>query len=121
MVFTAPPDHHLLVNPDETLSLSQGPKVNYARPAADPLFESAAACLGPRLIAVVLTGGESDGSLGVQFVKQHRGIVIAQNAASSEKPNMPLAAIKTGAVDYILPLDEIALALVRLVSRREGS
>ena len=75
---------------------------------------SAAASLGSRVIAVVLTGGDSDGSEGVKAVKAAGGTVIAQDEASSQCFGMPGAAIRTGAVDHILPLDEIGPLLVRL-------
>jgi two-component system chemotaxis response regulator CheB len=114
-VYVAPPDHHLLVNADQTLSLSRSAKVHHARPSADPLFASAAASVGNRLIAVVLTGGDHDGSGGVRAVKQGGGTVLAQDEASSEDFSMPRAAIQTGAVDFVLPLSGIAAALVRLI------
>ncbi len=60
----APPDRHTVVTPEQTLALSDGPKVNFTRPAADPLFTSAAAAFGPRTLGVVLTGRGSDGTAG---------------------------------------------------------
>ena len=114
-VFVAPPDWHLLVNGDGTLSLSQSAKVHHVRPSADRLFESLATSLKERAIAVVLTGTGSDGSGGVPIVKRMGGVVIIQDAATAEAPGMPLSAIATGAADWILPLDEIAAALVKLV------
>jgi two-component system chemotaxis response regulator CheB len=115
-VYTAPPDRHLLVNAGGTLSLSQSPKVHHTRPAADPLFESVAAGLGDRAIAVVLTGWGEDGSGGVRAIKRAGGRVIAQDAETAEVPGMPRAAVQTGAVDFVLPLGGIAAALMMLVS-----
>src|SRR2546428_807136 len=63
-VFIAPPDRHLLVNPDGTLSLSQAELVHFVRPSADLLFESVAASFKDRVIAVVLTGMGTDGAPG---------------------------------------------------------
>jgi len=114
-VFVAPPNRHLLVNPDKTLSLSQSELVHFLRPSADLLFESVAACYRERAIAVVLTGTGSDGAMGVQAIKKMGGTVIAQDEGSSDFFGMPGAAIQTGNVDFILPLDEIASALVTLV------
>ena len=71
------------------------------------------------MIAVVLTGGDSDASGGVQAVKAAGGTVIVQDAETSECFSMPQAAIRTGAVDYILPLDEIGPMLVQLASQNE--
>jgi len=114
-VYIAPPNQHVLVNPDSTLSLSDGEKVRHVRPAGDILFQSAAASFTKQVIAVVLTGMDYDGSNGIQTVKQMGGTVIAQNEATSEFFSMPQAAIKTGVVDFILPLDAIAPTLLNLV------
>jgi two-component system, chemotaxis family, protein-glutamate methylesterase/glutaminase len=115
IVYTAPPNRHLLVNTNGTLSLSQSELVHFVRPSADLLFESLAASYKDRCIAVVLTGSGSDGSMGVQAIDRMGGTVIAQDEASSEFFSMPSAAINTGSVDVVLPLDEISPALVSLV------
>jgi len=117
MVYLAPPDRHLLVNPDGTLTLSQTELVHFVRPSADLLFESVAATSKQRAIAVVLTGTGSDGNMGVQAIKKMGGTVIAQNEQTSEFFGMPSAAIQTGCVDFILPLDEIPMALLTLAVR----
>ena len=114
-VYVAPPDYHLLVNPGGTLSLSHSELVHFVRPSADLLFESVAASFKDRAIAVVLTGSGSDGAMGVQAIKKMGGTVIAQDEDSSEFFGMPAAAIKTKTVDFILPLAEIADALVTLM------
>ncbi|WP_026731982.1 chemotaxis protein CheB [Fischerella sp. PCC 9605] len=117
-VYIAPPDQHLLVNPDAaTLSLSHEKKVRHVRPAGDVLFQSAAASFCERAIAVVLTGMDSDGAAGAQAIKNMGGIVIAQDQATSEFFAMPQAAIRTGVVDFILPLDAIAPALLNLINK----
>ena len=114
-VYTAVPNKHLLVNQNGTLSLSDTPKVNFVRPAADKMFASVAANFQGRAIAVVLTGGDGDGRLGVVAIKKSGGIVIAQDEASCECFSMPQSAINTGTVDFVLPLDAIAHQLVSLV------
>jgi len=120
MVFIAPPNRHLLVNPDGTLSLSQSELVHFVRPSADLLFESVAASYKGRAIAVVLTGSGSDGAMGVRAIKKMGGTVIVQDEKTAEFFGMPGAAIQTGQVDFILPLDEIGPALVTLVTKKEG-
>jgi two-component system chemotaxis response regulator CheB len=115
-VYLAPPDHHMLVNRDGSITLTQTELVNFVRPSADLLFESVAASYGERAIAVVLTGAGRDGSMGVTAIKKRGGTVIVQDEASSEFFGMPSAAIKTGIVDFVLALDEIAGALTTLVS-----
>jgi two-component system chemotaxis response regulator CheB len=118
-VYIAPPNRHLLVNPDGSLSLSQSELVHFVRPSADLLFESVAASYKDRAIAVVLTGTGSDGTMGVQAIKKMGGTVIAQDENTSEFFGMPSAAIQTGHVDFILPLDEVSPALVTLVMKGE--
>jgi two-component system chemotaxis response regulator CheB len=114
-VYIAPPNNHLLVNGDGTLSLTQTELVHFVRPSADLLFESTAASYRERAIAVVLTGTGTDGAMGVQAVKKMGGTVIAQDESSSEFFGMPAAAIQTGSVDFVLPLGEIPPALTTLV------
>jgi two-component system chemotaxis response regulator CheB len=119
-VYIAPPNRHLLVNPDGTLSLSQSELVHFVRPSADLLFESVAASYRERAIAVVLTGTGSDGVMGVQAIKKMGGTVIAQDEATAEFFGMPGAAIQSGSVDFVLPLDEIPTALIALVLKGEA-
>jgi two-component system chemotaxis response regulator CheB len=113
-VYVAPPNQHLLVNPDGTLSAEL---VHFLRPSADLLFESVAASYGSRAIAVVLTGTGQDGAMGVEAVKKMGGTVIVEDARSAEFDGMPAAAIATGCCDFVLELPEIAPALVSLVVR----
>ncbi|QLE47448.1 chemotaxis protein CheB [Nostoc sp. C057] len=113
--YIAPPNRHLLVNDDGTLSLSQSKLVHFLRPSADLLFESVAATYKERAIAIVLTGTGSDGAMGVEAIKKMGGTVIVQDLKTAEFSGMPSAAIQTGNVDFILPLDEISSALVTLV------
>jgi two-component system chemotaxis response regulator CheB len=116
-VFIAPPNHHLSVAKGGRLELSSSAaeKVHHARPSAEPLFASVAEVYQANAIAVVLTGGDGDGSFGVQIIKDKGGQVIAQDRPTSEDFSMPETSIKTGDVDFILPLDEIGPKLVELV------
>ncbi len=116
-VFIAPPNHHLSVAAGGRLKLSSShaKKINYARPSAEPLFISVAAIYRRSAIAVVLTGGDGDGSFGVQIISAKGGKVIAQDRPTSQDFSMPETSIKTGDVDYILPLDKIAAKLIELV------
>jgi len=114
-IYIAPPDNHVLANADRTLALTQSELVHFVRPSADLLFESAAGAYRDRLVAVVLTGTGSDGSMGVRAVKAVNGTVIVQNPTDAEFDGMPKAAIATGDVDFVLPLVEIPTALVTLI------
>jgi len=107
-VYVAPPNRHLLVGAAGLLSLSDSELVHFVRPSADLLFESVAGAYGARAIAVVLSGTGKDGSMGVTAVDSRGGTVIAEDPASAEFNGMPQAAVGTGVVDFVLPLDEIA-------------
>lgn len=117
IVHLAPAARHLLVNHDGSLTLSRSEKVHRVRPAAENLFETAAVHFKSRVIAVVLTGADGDGSSGIRSVKRMGGHVIAQDEQTSEVFGMPRTAIRTGVVDLILPLTHIAPALVALVMK----
>jgi two-component system chemotaxis response regulator CheB len=121
-VFVAPPNHHLFVAKDGRLKLSSSAseKVHHARPSAEPLFASVADVYEANSIAVVLTGGDGDGSFGVQIIKEKGGMVIAQDRPTSQDFSMPETSIKTGDVDFILPLEEIAPKLIELVGAGRG-
>lgn len=116
-VYIAPPNRHLLVVPGHLLTLSEAELVHFVRPSADLLFESVAACYKDRVIGVVLTGTGSDGAMGVQAIKKMGGTIVVQNEATAEFFGMPEAAIRTGAADFVLPLNEIASVLVALVKK----
>jgi two-component system chemotaxis response regulator CheB len=114
--YVAPPNRHLLVNADRSLSLTHTEPVHFVRPCADLLFESTAASFKERAIAVVLSGSGLDGATGVKAIKKMGGTVIVQDATDAEFTGMPQAAQATGMADYVLALDEIAPALQTLCS-----
>lgn len=120
VVFIAPPDFHLLVNSDGTLSLTHSERKHFVRPSADLLFESVAASYKSRAFAVILTGTGSDGSIGIQAVKKMGGTTIVQATDSADFTGMPDAAIRTGVIDFILPLEEIAPTLLTLIHYEEN-
>lgn len=112
-VYVAPPDHHLLVKGGH-IRLSRGPKENRTRPAIDPLFRSAAAAYGARVMGVLLTGLRDDGVAGLVTIKRCGGIVIVQDPNDALYPEMPMRALETVEVDHRLPLTEIGAVLDRL-------
>lgn len=117
-VYVAPPDRHLLVGPGGRLALTDTELVHFVRPSADLLFESVAGAYGPRAIACVLTGTGRDGAMGVDAVKQRGGTVIVQDPVTAEFKGMPEAAMGTGTVDFVLPLEEIAAVIRGLVETK---
>lgn len=117
-VYIAPPDHHLLIGERGEMTLSHSELVHFVRPSADLLFESVAGAYGARAIACVLTGTGSDGSMGVRAVKSRGGTVLAEDPESAEFRGMPEAAVATGSVDFVLPLDDIATVIRSLVEAR---
>jgi two-component system chemotaxis response regulator CheB len=115
VVYVARSDQHLRFTLGRRFMYVDGARIRHLRSSANPLLESAAAAFGGRVVAVVLSGTGADGTDGVQKVKAHGGIVIAQDKASSEHWDMPEAAVRSGAVDYVLPIVDIAPALNALV------
>lgn len=111
-IYVAPPGYHLLVEDNHTFSLSSDPKVSYARPSVDVLFESAAHAYGKRLIGVILTGANSDGSNGLRAIAEAGGMCLVQDPAGAEAQAMPEAALRTCMAARGMPLDEIAETLI---------
>ena len=118
-VYVAPPDCHLLLVGDK-IRLSQGPRHNGHRPAADPLFVSAALSSGPHTIAVVLSGTLDDGAAGAAAVERRGGLVVIQNPSESAYDGMPRAAMAATRRSKVLRLAELA-AFIDQESRRPVS
>src|SRR5215467_13297203 len=115
-VYVAPPDCHMLLVGDK-IRLSQGPRHNGHRPAADPLFISAALSAGPHTIAVVLSGTLDDGAAGAAAVERRGGLVLVQHPGESAYDGMPRAAIAATRDPRVLRLPELA-AFIAAESRR---
>ena len=90
--YFAPPDYHLLVEADRSLSLSNDEPVLHSRPSIDVLFESAADAYGPALIGIVLSGANHDGAAGLKAVSEAGGIAIVQSPKGAFAATMPEAA-----------------------------
>lgn len=114
-VLLAPPDHHLLVNPDDTVSLTHTELVHFVRPSADLMFESVAASHRTSALAVILTGSGCDGAMGIRAIKKMGGMVIVQDPKTAQFAGMPDAAILTEQVDLILNLESIAAVICSIV------
>jgi two-component system chemotaxis response regulator CheB len=88
---------------------------------ADTLFASAAAAFGADTVAVVLTGMGRDGREGVRAIKRHGGRVIVQDPETAAAAGMPSAAMGTGCIDFVLPLAQIATAIIALTMAPGGA
>jgi len=106
-IYFAPANYHLLVEPDKTFSLSTEARVNYSRPSIDVLFESAADTYMDRLVGIILTGANSDGTNGAARIKELGGLIIAQDPETAEADAMPMSVVKHVQVDHILALNRI--------------
>jgi two-component system, chemotaxis family, protein-glutamate methylesterase/glutaminase len=113
--YVCPGSHHLRISPTGRITLDDGPRISGYRPCADVTLETVSTFAGPMAISVVLTGMGSDGARGVQAVKANGGHVIAQDEATSVIFGMPSEAIRTGAVDQVLPIGAIYSAVEKRV------
>ncbi len=110
--YIAPAGYHLMVD-EGHVSLSADERVRYARPSIDVLFESVATSRGDEAVAVLLTGANDDGARGARAVHDAGGTVLVQDPEDAERSEMPAAAIAMTEVDAVLPLGDIAQAIVR--------
>ncbi|WP_434557309.1 chemotaxis protein CheB [Pseudomonas sp. Z4-20] len=113
-LYVATPGYHLSVEADRSLSLSLEAPVHHSRPSIDVLFESAADVYGPDLLAVVLTGANSDGARGLAKVKAQGGLTIVQDPEEAQVCTMPEAALSLHEPDHILTLQGIGQLLAGL-------
>ncbi|MDF3980879.1 chemotaxis protein CheB [Luteibacter sp. PPL201] len=113
-VHVAPSGYHLLIEASHRFAISVDPKVAYARPSIDVLFETAAAVWHERLVAVLMTGANSDGALGLKAIRDAGGYAIVQDPATAEVDVMPRAGLDIAGADACVALDAIADALNRL-------
>lgn len=113
-VYIAPADYHLLVEHDQTLSLSYDPYVNFSRPSIDVLFETAAEVFAGQLVGIILTGASKDGANGILAIRKSKGTTIAQDPAEAQFPYMPQAAIDLGGVQHIMKLTAITEYILKL-------
>ncbi|WP_125722983.1 chemotaxis protein CheB [Flavobacterium ustbae] len=117
-IYIAPSNYHLLFERNETLSLDTSEKINYSRPSIDVSFESAAEIYGDQLVGILLSGSNSDGTVGLKAIQTAGGITVVQNPLSAEMSFMPNNAILHTHPDYILSTDEI-LEFLKDINKEE--
>lgn len=118
-IYLGVPDHHLIVG-EERIRLGRGPRENMARPSIDPLFRSAAAIYGPRVIGVLLSGLLNDGASGLEAIKRCGGMAIVQDPTDAIADEMPLSAMAAVNVDLSVPSARIGDVLSELVHEPAG-
>ena len=120
-IYVAPGGKHMMVEKKGAfpfIKITDGPEINFCKPAVDPLFQTVAECYGASALTLVLTGMGSDGSQGAVTVADKGGTVIAQDKETSVVWGMPGATAKAGACSSILPLNKIAPKLKELITGR---
>jgi len=121
--YVAPGDRHLTIARDGAryvCRLNDDPPVNRHRPSVDVLFRSVARAAGTNACAAILTGMGADGAEGMKELRELGVYTVAQDEATSVVWGMPGEAVKRGAAQEVLPLDEIADALLRAATRGVG-
>lgn len=114
-IWVAPGDFHMRVRrsgPELRISLDRGRPMWGSRPAADALFASIAEVRGETCLGVVLTGMGRDGAAGLAAIRAAGGRTLAQDRATSVVYGMPARAVEQGAVDALLPLEQIPSKIV---------
>ncbi len=116
MALVAPGDYHMLIDKNGMIALEQGPRVHGVRPAVDVTLECAAKVFGPRTVAVILTGMGVDGTRGVTAVRQAGGMALVEDESTCVVYGMPRSVVQAGQADVVVPLDQMAKQIVRIVS-----
>lgn len=110
-IYVAPPAYHVLVEKDQTLSLSNEEEIHYSRPSIDVLFETAADAYGSELVGIVLTGANDDGAAGLRAIAEAGGVAIVQQPSEAVSSLMPEAALAACPSANVLSLAMIATYL----------
>ena len=113
-VYIAPPNYHLLIEEDKTFSFTIDERINFARPSIDVLFETAAEIYKNKLIGIVLTGSNSDGTNGIKRIAECGGLTIIQNPETAESPFMPASALGAIKPDHVLNMEDIIKLLTKI-------
>lgn len=116
VVYFAPPDYHLLIDPDGCLALSSEEPVLFSRPSVDVLFESAADVYGAGLLGIILTGANNDGAQGLKAVIRAGGQGLIEDPAEAYASMMPKSAIDACPQARVMGLEAIG-AYVRALGR----
>jgi two-component system chemotaxis response regulator CheB len=111
-LYFAPPDYHVVIEPNGLLSLNVDDAVNFSRPSIDVLFESAALSYGSRCLGILLTGASKDGAQGLRAIHRAGGYTVVQDPKTAAVPAMPEAALELFNPDQVLELPVITELLL---------
>ena len=114
-ILVAAPNRHLVIE-DDRVGLTMGPREKGHRPSVDVLFRSAAASRGARVIGVVLSGNQDDGTAGMAAIQAEGGATIVQDPDEALYPGMPTAALARVPVDAVAPSERVAAVIAKMVS-----
>ncbi len=117
VIYLAPADQHLVFTP-HGIDVQRGPREHSTRPAVDPLFRSAAATYGERVVGLLLTGGGQDGLPGMIAIAESCGLTLVQDPEDAYMPYMPLSAIQGDHVTGVYPLEVLPGVLTTLADGR---
>ena len=113
-VYVIPPNKQLAFE-DSTLQLVAPQQALGRRVTIDLFFRTLAQAYGQRAVCVILSGTDSDGVIGLKHIRAQGGVTIAQDPNEAEHDSMPLTAISTGMVDWVLPVAEMPAKLLEFV------
>ncbi|MEY2572854.1 MAG: two-component system, chemotaxis family, CheB/CheR fusion protein, partial [Verrucomicrobiota bacterium] len=113
-IYVIPPNYQLTFE-ESTLHLVPPQQAPGRRVTIDLFFRTLAQAYGQRAVAIILSGGDSDGAIGLKHVRAQGGVTIAQDPDEAEHDSMPATAISTGMVDWVLPVGEMAPKLMEFV------
>ncbi|MCJ8343921.1 chemotaxis protein CheB [bacterium] len=106
-VYIAPANYHAYLDSTNVFSLSVDDKVMYSRPSIDVLFESVALDYGKKALCVILSGANSDGTLGAKVIRLSGGVIFVQTPRSAESRIMPQSVIDEVEVDKVLDIEDL--------------
>jgi two-component system chemotaxis response regulator CheB len=115
VIYLAVPDRHLELAPPGVMKLTDGPKIRYARPSADRLFETAATTFGGRVVSIILSGGDGHGADGARAIARAGGLTFVQDPFEAQAPSMPMYALEHDDPALCLKAAELGAALLEAV------
>jgi two-component system chemotaxis response regulator CheB len=114
-IYIAPQNYHLLIEADRTFSLDYSEAIKFSRPSIDVTFESAARIYRQNLLAILLSGANNDGTVGLEVVLKNGGTGIVQDPVTAEFPVMPRSAVASVPGVHILTPPAISDYIKRII------